>query len=354
MRTIRNETILILNDIEWYYLEKYLNNFYGKFDIYKRTKHWFDCTLEIRYEETSWCDEDQVNTRMDKFIYLTFDNAKSCQQFIGRYKKHTKEKRMRLETQKFFDVMQQRNFVDITHFWNIPHKEILDEVLTVPDEFWRRPFNADSDQVERMHLDDSESVNYYPGADGKLIEAHGWKSLCFLNETGDSKDQISRFPPIFNTAKDYRATLDYFLKNRKWTNVAHFSPTLLNFFEEQIYPYMHVGQIFVTRLDGGGIITEHSDIPEESKKYLNGEKVHMFDMLNTFNLSLNAVPSAYAVFNNKIMPSYKGCCMLTNVGKSHWVVNMNRQPLYKIIWQGIYKKSFRDLVMENYNAGKFV
>lgn len=260
---------------------------------------------------------------------------------------------MRQSNKDFFEVMQKGDFVDITHFWNIPHKEILQEVLTVPNEYWRRPFNADSDQVERMNLDDSESVNYYPGADGKLIEAHGWKSLCFLNETGDSKDQINRFPPIFNTAKDYKETLDYFLNNRKWTNVAHFSPTLVNFFEEQVYPYMHVGQIFVTRLNGGGIITEHSDIPEESKKYLNSDKIHMFDMLNTFNLSLNAVSSAYAVFNNKVMPSYEGCCMLTNVGKAHWVVNMNRQPLYKVIWQGIYKRSFRELVMDNYNAGKF-
>jgi len=28
-------------------------------------------------------------------------------------------------------------------------------------------------------------------------------------------------------------------------------------------------------------------------------------------------------------------------------VNMNRKPQYQIIWQGIYKKQFRQLVMEN-------
>jgi len=253
---------------------------------------------------------------------------------------------MRNENKKFFDIMQRGDFVDVTHFWNIPYKEILDEVLTVPDEYWRRPFNADSNQVIEMGLDDSQSVNHYPGSDGKLIEAHGWKSLCFLNETGDSKDQINRFPPIFNSATEYKQTLKGFLDNRKWTNVAHYSPSLVNFFEEQVYPYMHVGQIFVTRLGSGGIVTEHSDIPEDSKVHLNSDHVHMFDMLNTFNLTLNSVESAYAVFNNKIMPSYDGCCMLTNVGKSHWVVNMNRTPLYKVIWQGIYKKPFRDLVME--------
>tara|TARA_B110000503_G_C7171071_1_gene424308 strand:+ start:5466 stop:6248 length:783 start_codon:yes stop_codon:yes gene_type:complete len=254
---------------------------------------------------------------------------------------------MRDENKRFFDIMKKGDFVDVTHFWDIPHNEILSEVLNVPDQYWRRPFNADSNQITEMNLDDSQSVNYYPGSNSELIEAHGWKSLCVLNETGDSKDQINRFPPIFNTAKEYKDTLKGFLKNRKWTNVSHYSPALTKFFEAEVYPYMHVGQIFVTRLAGGGVITEHSDIPEDSKVYLNNDNhVHMFDMLNTFNLTLNFVDGAYSVFNNKVMPSYNGCCMLTNVGKSHWVVNMNRSPVYKVIWQGIYKKSFRDLVME--------
>ena len=70
-------------------------------------------------------------------------------------------------------------------------------------------------------------------------------------------------------------------------------------------------------------------------------------MLNTFNLCLNHVKSCYSVFDNKVMPAYDGCLRWTNVGKKHWVVNMNRQPQYQIIWQGIYKKQFRQLVMEN-------
>jgi hypothetical protein len=198
-----------------------------------------------------------------------------------------------------------------------------------------------------MKLDDEQSVNHYPGLTGDLIEAHGWKSLCFLNETGNSKDQINRFPAVFNTAGDYKATLKYFLDNRKWTNVAEFSPTLVKFFKEVINKYMHVGQIFVTRLEGGGVITEHNDVPEDTKHLLGGEQVHMFDMLNTFNLCLNHVESCYGVFDNKIIPAYDGCLRWTNVGKKHWVVNMNRKPQYQIIWQGIYKKDFRRLVMEN-------
>ena len=120
---------------------------------------------------------------------------------------------MRTETKEFFDYTKSLPFKDITHFWDIPYKKMLDEVRSVDEKYWRRPFDADNDQIDRMKLDDSESVNHYPGLKGDLIEAHGWKSLCFLNETGDSKDQITRFPPVFNTAGDYKETLKYFLNN---------------------------------------------------------------------------------------------------------------------------------------------
>jgi len=262
---------------------------------------------------------------------------------------------MKEENKKFFEIMQSKAFVDVTNFWEIPYQKIFTEIIEVPDEYWRRPFNADNnDHIKKIELTDKDSVNYYPGSDNIVIEAKGWKSLCFLNETGDSKDQINRFPPIFETAYDYRNTLINFLNNRKWTNVTKFSPTLFKFFTEKVYTYMHVGQIFVTKLEPGGIISEHKDIPKDSYNFLNTDKVHMYDMLNTFNLTLNNLQSAYSVFDNKIIPSYEGCCILTNVGKSHWGINMNRKPLYKIIWQGIYKKEFRKLVLKKYESGDFI
>jgi hypothetical protein len=46
------------------------------------------------------------------------------------------------------------------------------------------------------------------------------------------------------------------------------------------------------------------------------------------------------------MPSYEGCLMWTNIGKPHWVVNMNKDTQYKLIWQGIYTKEFRKLILE--------
>jgi len=260
---------------------------------------------------------------------------------------------MKKENKLFFEIMQKYDFVDISSFWKIPGKKILEEIQNVPEDYWRKPFNGESSQIQDMNLDDENSVNYYPGSNSDLVLAHGWKSLCFLNETGDSKDQIARFSPVFYNAYEYKNSLKDFLKNRKWTNVAKYSPTLQLFFEKEIWPYMHVGQIMVTRLDSGGLITEHEDIPKDSRRYLNTEHVHMYDMLNVFNFTFEKVEGAYAVFNNKIMPSYDDCLMLTNAGKKHWVVNMNNKPLYKIIFQAVYKKKFRDLVLSEYSNGKF-
>jgi hypothetical protein len=252
----------------------------------------------------------------------------------------------RKENYIFYDILKQYDFLDISNFWKIPYKKILQEVKLVPEKHWRKPFNEEGNQVERMKLNDTNSVNHYPGSDGNLIKAHGWKTLCFLNETGYSKDQITRFPPVFKNNFHYKNTLKHFLKERKWTDIINYSPTLKKFMVSNIFPYMTVGQIYITKLEGGGVVTEHTDIPKNEKKNIKeSNELHNYNILNTFNLSLNSVNSCYSVFNKKIMNGFEGCLMWTNIGKPHWVVNMNKEPQYKIIWQGIYKKSFRDLVL---------
>lgn len=250
----------------------------------------------------------------------------------------------------FFQILKYYDFYDITNFWKIPYKQILKEVKKVPEEYWKKPFNGEGDQLQRMKLNDNNSVNYYPGTKNKnLIKAHGWKTLCFLNETGDSKDQITRFPPVFKNSFHYKNILQDFKNNRKWTNIDYFSPTLKSFFKDVVDEYMIVGQIYITKLEKGGVVTEHNDIPENEKDKINLTKnLHNYNILNTFNLSLNKVNSCYSVFNGKILPSYEGCLMWTNIGKPHWVVNMNKETQYKLIWQGVYKKAFRELVLDKF------
>jgi hypothetical protein len=252
----------------------------------------------------------------------------------------------------FFQILKNFDFYDISKFWKIPYKQILKEVKQIPEEHWRKPFNGEGDQVQRMKLDDTNSVNYYPGIKNEnLIQAHGWKTLCFLNETGDSKDQITRFPPTFKNSFHYKDTLKNFKNNRKWTNIEHFSPTLKLFFKNVVEKYMIVGQIYITKLEKGGVVTEHTDIPDKEKNKINSsENLHNYDILNTFNLSLNNVDSCYSIFNKQIMPSYEGCLMWTNIGKPHWVVNMNKDTQYKLIWQGIYTKEFRKLILEKFKS----
>ena len=38
---------------------------------------------------------------------------------------------MRNETQEFFKFTQSKPFMDITHFWDIPYEEMLDEIKLV-------------------------------------------------------------------------------------------------------------------------------------------------------------------------------------------------------------------------------
>ena len=252
---------------------------------------------------------------------------------------------MRTENQEFHNILKSVDFADISHFWEIPYKDILKEAKEIPDSYWRRPFDAD---YKREGLNDLESNVYYPGSKGDLVPARGWRSVTVLNETGDHRDQISRFTPIFNTQNEYRNKVKEVVNNSQWTNITSYLPTLQTFFEEEIFPYMYVGHIYVSVLDAGGIVTEHNDIPDEARPMLGSDKVHSFNVLNTFNLVLNHVKSCYSCFNGKILPAYDGAVRWTNTGNQHWVVNMNKESQYQIIWQGLYKKSFRKLVKEKY------
>ena len=150
---------------------------------------------------------------------------------------------------------------------------------------------------------------------------------------------------MYQNQWEYKKRLKYVNKVRTWTDIAKFSPTLKTFFEEKIFPYIGVAYIFVTQLEPGGIISQHNDIPDGAKPLNTGEKLFAYDMCNVFNLCLNDVDYCHAVFNKKIMPSHDGCLMWTNTGKDHWVVNMNREPQYKIIFQGFFKKPFREKVV---------
>jgi hypothetical protein len=82
---IKNSLILI--DSEWYYLEKYLNRHFSKYDIYHSTfsLHWFGYILEKRYENFSWVDEDQINESIREYVYLNFQSQEKLQKFLNMY-----------------------------------------------------------------------------------------------------------------------------------------------------------------------------------------------------------------------------------------------------------------------------
>jgi len=255
---------------------------------------------------------------------------------------------MKTENQEFHNILKTVDFADITNFWQIPYKDILKEAKELPLDCWHKPFDA---EYKREGLNDLESNIYYPGSKGDLIKARNWRSVTLLNETGDSKDQISKFTPIFHTQNEYRNKVKSVIQDSRWTELESYFPKLKEFFEDEIFPYMYVGHIYVSVLDAGGIVTEHNDVPLDAQPLLSSEKIHSFNVLNTFNLVLNHVKSCYSCFNGKILPAYDGALRWTNTGNQHWVVNMNKESQYQIIWQGLYKKSFRKLVKEKYTYG---
>ena len=71
----------------------------------------------------------------------------------------------------------------------------------------------------------------------------------------------------------------------------------------------------------------------------------MFVRLTLADVKEGEIDNALEYVKNTVMPSYDGCLMWTNTGKEHFVVNMNKEPQYKIIFQGFFKKPFREKVV---------
>ena len=70
---------------------------------------------------------------------------------------------MRTDNQEFHNILKSVDFADISDFWSVPYKEILEEVKDIPENKWRKPFDAD---YKREGLNDLESNIYYPGSKG--------------------------------------------------------------------------------------------------------------------------------------------------------------------------------------------
>ena len=50
---------------------------------------------------------------------------------------------MRTENQEFHNLLKSVDFADVSNFWQVPYKEILEEVKQIPEDKWRKPFDAD-------------------------------------------------------------------------------------------------------------------------------------------------------------------------------------------------------------------
>ena len=258
---------------------------------------------------------------------------------------------MRKLNKDFYDIATKNDWVDLSNFWSWPIDNILNDVRSIPDKFWSKPFNG-GDKDKGKGYNNKQSNIDLPGTEkgSQKIPAKGWKSIMFLNDTGISDNQILTFDALYENQWEYKKRLKYVNNIRTWTEMAQFSPILKTFFENKIFPYLGVAYIFVTQLDSGGIITQHNDVPDEARPLRKDDKLFAYDMCNVFNLCLNNIPYCHSVFNNKVMPSYKGCLMWTNTGKEHFVVNMNREPQYKIIFQGFFKKKFREKVVNEFTS----
>ena len=94
---------------------------------------------------------------------------------------------MRKLNKDFYDIARKNDWIDLSSFWSWPINQILDDVKKIPEHMWSKPFNGGNKEKGKGYNNLQSNIDL-PGTEERteLIKARGWKSVMFLNETGNS------------------------------------------------------------------------------------------------------------------------------------------------------------------------
>lgn len=236
---------------------------------------------------------------------------------------------------KYLDFLSNTSWVDITSlFKSCPVDQIMEEIKNVETLFLPE---RDQEQYEKIKNKEKTVVGDHFA--GQL----NWKVVSLYSATGDYKDIFTQgVLPNHNRA----AYLESFknIKQHRWTLLSNKMPQTTSWIKNEIGKYMTFSYIKIAKLDPGGVIPPHRDIPDDQYDFLNTK--NCYNMLNSFLIELNCPENVVAMHDNIRLPYKKGSILFCNQGKLHGTKNNGNQTRYNIRIQGLHNKKFRNILAE--------
>lgn len=196
-------------------------------------------------------------------------------------------------------------------------------------EFDLNAWKRESFAAEKYYVNHRDSDNY---ADA---EHRGWRSCCIHGIDIDK------------TQAEESANLHLF----HWTELANEVPTITKFWKE--FPVEAYRRLRFMRLDAGGYIGVHDDLPTEIHRGTSLKELN--PLKNTISINVAIVHPDQCDFvteNFGTVPITEGGVYIINITKPHCVVNFSNYPRTHIIAEcvvGNQLEEFANLIYRSYN-----
>ena len=225
----------------------------------------------------------------------------------------------------WLEFLKQTSWVDLTPGFKVPTQEILKEIRSVDQYFTREREQA-------------------VAGIGSYIEGQtNWSAFTLYCASGSSRDLLTQ-GILGNQNRTAYAGSFRNLRRHQWTEVAALMPSTVNWIKLALEPFLILSHVKIARLEPGGSIPEHSDLPEESFD-LSG--TNTYTMLNTLLIELDP-PVGLRAYHDSVPLKYTiGSVFWCNQGRPHSTSNQGSQDRFNLRIHGLYRKKFKDFIKAN-------
>ena len=229
----------------------------------------------------------------------------------------------------------QASWVDLSQFFKVPVDEILEEIHLVESMF-----NKERDQEQHKKMKESGTIGIGTAVDGQKA----WSAISLLSRSGNYTDILTQGVFTNETKESYMGSFRN-IRSHGWTSICEHMPITTKFIKEELGSYIKLSYGKIAKLEAGGNIPMHADLPEVDFDFYN--TTNTYNMLNNLLVELNCPDGLEAYHDDQKLPYQKGSIIVCNQARVHGTKNNSNETRYNLRIQGLHNKKFRDLIKNN-------
>lgn len=217
---------------------------------------------------------------------------------------------------------------------------IMDEIYKVEKEFIE-----ERDQDQYLKMQSNKTI----GIGERLDNQDKWSAMTLYSSSGKSTDILTQGINTNHNKKSYRESFRN-LRKHSWTDLSNTMPKTTEILLKNFGKYMKFSYIKIAKLEPGGVVPEHNDMPKQDFDFDLLKETNTYNMLNSFLVELNCPKGLKATHDGVKLPYKKGSVFFCNQSKSHGTVNNSSEVRYNLRIQGLHNKLFRDNFIKNISS----